>query len=364
VRSYNAAMTEQRLIEAVDLFCGVGGLTAGLRRKGIRVKAGYDLDPHCAYPYRKNNKATFVLKDVADVSASEILGHYSPGAIKLLAGCAPCQPFSTYTQGRDTKSDRKWPLLDHFSRLIRETTPHLVTMENVPDVTKHDVYQRFVDSLTSGPNSYYVWSGTVACDQYGLPQRRRRHVLLASALAPIALIGPTHLKNPVTVRDAIESLPPIGAGESDGLDSLHVASKLSPLNLRRIRASRPGGSWLDWPKALRAACHRRESGKSYAAVYGRMSWDEPAPTMTTLCYGYGNGRFGHPAQDRGISLREAAILQSFPPTYVFGPSDDAVQFRATGRLIGNAVPVRLGEVIGLSLRRHVQSITHLRPARP
>lgn len=344
------------MIDAVDLFCGVGGLTAGLRRKGIRVRAGYDIDPNCAYAYEKNNKAAFVLKDVANVTAADVASHYSEGSIRLLAGCAPCQPFSTYNQGRDTKSDRKWPLLDHFGRLIRETSPHLVTMENVPDVTKHEVYHRFVENLRTGRGKYHVWAGTVSCDEYGLPQRRKRHVLLASKLGPIQLIPPTHPNKKVTVREAIDGLPPITSGQHDDLDPLHAASKLSSLNLRRIRASIPGGTWRDWPKSLRAACHRKDSGKTYGGVYGRMEWDEPAPTMTTLCYGYGNGRFGHPSQDRGISLREAALFQSFPPGYAFTPPGHPIHFRIVGRMIGNAVPVRLGEVIGLSLRRHIKAL--------
>lgn len=343
------------MIEAVDLFCGVGGLTAGLRNKGIRVRAGYDIDAACAFPYEENNDADFVLKDVADVTAEEILDRYTPGSTRLLAGCAPCQPFSTYNQGRDTKSDRKWPLLDQFARLINETSPDLVTMENVPDVTKHAVYHRFVATLKTGPMPYHVWAGTVSCVNYGLPQSRKRHVLLASKLGPIELIPPTHSDKHVTVQETIGALLPIRSGEYDAVDPLHTASRLSDINLRRIRASKPGGTWRDWPTKLRAACHLKESGKTYSGVYGRMEWDKPGPTMTTLCYGFGNGRFGHPSQDRAISLREAALLQSFPPNYVFVRPSQPIQFRTIGRMIGNAVPVRLGEIIAESLRRHVDN---------
>lgn len=340
------------MIEAVDLFCGAGGLTAGLRRKGICVRAGYDIDVACAYPYKKNNRAEFVLKDVADVTPDEIIKWFTPGTVRLLAGCAPCQPFSTYNQGRDTKNDRKWPLLDQFARLIKDCSPELVTMENVPDVTKHDVYHRFVKSLKA--KGYHIWADTVACADYGLPQRRRRHVLLGSKLGPIEIIPASHSKKHTTVKDAIDGLLVIGSGEQDPIDPLHVASNLSSINLRRIRASKPGGTWRDWPKNLRAACHQRESGKTYPGVYGRMSWDEPAPTMTTLCYGFGNGRFGHPSQDRAISLREAALLQSFPRNYAFTRPGQPIHFRTLGRMIGNAVPVRLGEVIAESLLKHIK----------
>lgn len=347
------------IIESVDLFCGAGGLTAGLRASGVEVKAGYDLDSACRYAFEYNNDATFVCKDVGQVSSDEISGWYSEGSIRLLAGCAPCQPFSSYNQGRDTRQDRKWPLLYQFARLIKETRPELVTMENVPDVTKHSVYDDFVQELRA--LGYQIWSGTVACVEYGLPQQRRRHVLLASMLGEISLIPPTHVDKRVTVREALGQLTPIDAGMVDPHDPLHRSARLSPINQQRIRQSRPGGSWKDWPEELRAKCHRKESGKTYPSVYGRMAWDAPSPTMTTLCYGFGNGRFGHPEQDRAISLREAATLQAFPKDYRFAPPEGKIEFRTIGRMIGNAVPVRLGEVIGESLQRHVQRLASTEP---
>jgi DNA (cytosine-5)-methyltransferase 1 len=341
-------------IESVDLFCGAGGLTAGLRAAGVGVRAGYDIDASCKYAFEHNNHANFVCKDVGDVSTDEIRAWYSGDSVRLLAGCAPCQPFSSYNQGRDTRQDRKWPLLYQFSRLIKEIKPELVTMENVPDVTKHEVYEDFVTELRN--QGYEVWSSTVACVDYGLPQQRRRHVLLASLLGPISLIAPTHKDHRFTVRDALAKLPKIEAGEIDPEDSLHRCARLSPINQQRIRLSRPGGTWKDWPEEMRADCHRKKSGNTYPSVYGRMSWDAPSPTMTTLCYGFGNGRFGHPEQHRAISLREAAILQSFPQNYRFTPPGVPIEFRSVGRMIGNAVPVRLGEVIGESLIQHVHSV--------
>jgi len=340
------------MIDTVDLFCGAGGLTAGLRRAGLHVHAGYDIDLNCRHAYEHNNTATFVAKSVEEVSADEVASWYRPGRLKLLAGCAPCQPFSSYNQGRDTRSDRKWPLLYAFKRLIEEVQPELVTMENVPDVTKHEVYHDFVAALEK---DYHVWAGTVACVDYGLPQHRRRHVLLASKLGPISLIPPTHSGKPRTVHDAIGQLPRLSAGDVDPHDPLHRAAALSPVNLKRIIYSRPGGTWKDWPEDLRAACHQKDSGKTYPSVYGRMRWEEPGPTMTTLCYGFGNGRFGHPEQNRAISLREAATLQSFPLDYEFMPVEK-INFKSVGRMIGNAVPVRLGEVIGLSLMDHLDGL--------
>lgn len=154
--------------------------------------------------------------------------------------------------------------------------------------------------------------------------------------------------------EMIGDLPRIAAGDCDPDDPMHRAATLTPINLQRILNSREGGTWRDWPPHLVAECHRKASGKTYPSVYGRMKRDEPSPTMTTLCYGFGNGRFGHYEQARALSLREAAILQSFPRDYEFMPAKD-ITFKAVGRMIGNAVPVRLGEVIGESLIRHVET---------
>lgn len=348
-------MTKKKFpsVGCVDLFCGVGGLSHGLLRSDIEVKAGIDVDPACEFPYEQNNQpAKFLNLDVEKLDGSTIAKLFDGSAIRLLAGCAPCQPFSTYSQGRNTTSDRKWHLLKAFGRLVREVQPELVTMENVPQLPDHEVFNVFLKAF----RGYHVWSGVVNCAQYGIPQRRRRLVLLASKLGPIELIAPTHETSPVTVADAIADLPRLQAGQADGRDPLHVAAGLSELNLRRIRQSSPGGTWREWDKSLVAKCHRRATGKTYPGVYGRMKWEEPAPTMTTLCYGFGNGRFGHPEQDRAISLREAALFQTFPKSYKFVRPGQRVEFRSVGRLIGNAVPVRLGEVIGISIASHLERL--------
>ena len=183
-------------------------------------------------------------------------------------------------------------------------------------------------------------------------------MLLASRLGSKGLALAEELAPDLTVRQVIGALPPIQAGESHPDDELHMAPSLSALNLSRIKASRPGGTWRDWPSELQAACHQKSTGATYPSVYGRMEWDRPAPTITTQCFGYGNGRFGHPEQDRAISLREAAMLQTFPETYAFSPAGAPIKFNRMGRLIGNAVPVRLGEVIAKSLVKHVQACTN------
>lgn len=352
----NKRLTRKKIaasIGAVDLFCGAGGLTRGLELAGIDVKLGIDIDPACEYPYTANNKASYLLRPVEDITASRLSEAFADAPFKLLAGCAPCQPFSTYSQGWSCPSDERWNLLAHFSRLVQETRPDLVTMENVPPLEREDVFADFVGTLID--EGFEVFHGVVSCADYGIPQQRQRLVLIASKLGVIDLIGPTTPEDRrITVRQAIGAMPPLEAGESCKDDPLHVACDLSPLNLKRIRASVPGGTWRDWDKSLRAECHTKATGKTYPSVYGRMTWDEPSPTMTTQYYGFGNGRFGHPDQDRAISLREGAILQSFPKTYKFVRKGDPIYRKSIGRLIGNAVPVKLGKAIGKSLVLHVE----------
>lgn len=342
-------------IACVDLFCGAGGLTHGFVLEGIPVVAGIDMDPACRFPYEANNdQAKFVERDISQVSANELNKLFGDADLKILAGCAPCQPFSTYAQRYELDGkDGKWGLLYHFARLAEQTNPDVITMENVPTVAKHVVFHDFVDTLKR--LGYKVWFDVVDSSKYGVPQMRRRMVLLASKYGEIKMIEPTHPK-PTTVRQAIGRLRPLQAGEAASRDRLHASSSLSEKNMKRIRASKPGGTWRDWPDHLVADCHRVESGRTYPGVYGRMEWDKPAPTMTTQCYGFGNGRFGHPEQDRAISLREAAILQSFPRGYAFVPDDGEVSFTALGRLIGNAVPVDLGRAIAKSIDVHLSSL--------
>lgn len=348
-------MTDAPHISAVDLFCGVGGLTHGLSQAKIDVRLGVDIDPASQHPFEKNNDAAFLLADVSTLEAETIAKSFAPGTTTLLAGCAPCQPFSTYSQKakREGKArqDRgridDWRLVERFGELIEEVQPDLVTMENVPPLLRAPVYKRLLHSL----KGYWVDAQVIDCQTIGLPQTRKRLVLVASKLGLIQL--PQFEREQKSVRSVIGGLPPLQAGEMDPSDRIHRASALSDTNLKRIRASVPGGSWRDWPEELRAACHIRDTGATYPSVYGRMKWTDPSPTITTQCFGYGNGRFGHPEQDRAISLREAAMLQGFPRKYTFLPDDEPVSFATLGRLIGNAVPVTLGKVIGEVLVEHV-----------
>lgn len=343
-------------ISAIDLFCGAGGLTHGLLRAGIRVEAGIDVDPLVAYAYSTNNaEAKFLEWDVARKYAPSIGKLFAESKFRLLAGCAPCQPFSKLTNG--IARHRSWDLLDNFGRFVGGIEPELVTMENVSELTRRgrEVFERFLRVLER--SGYFVDWKIVNCCDFGVPQLRKRLVLLASKLGPIAVPeGNTVLPSArKTVRQTIGNLPPISAGVAHPNDPIHVAAMLSPLNMMRIRATpHDGGTKDDWPKELTLHCHRRETGARYHSIYGRMWWNEPAPTMTTLCNGIGNGRFGHPEQDRAITLREAALLQTFPRWYDFWPRDTKLNVTAVARMIGNAVPPALARALGVTLLRHVR----------
>jgi DNA (cytosine-5)-methyltransferase 1 len=346
-------------IEVVDLFCGIGGLSYGMKSAGFDILAGYDLDWTCQYAYETNTGGKFFYKDVKEVTGDEIQDLYSKkeNTIRVLAGCAPCQPFSSYAHTNKNKDEKKYNLLYEFGRLVKEIHPDIVTMENVPAIAAFklkSVLADFVKVLKD--EGYHVKYQVVYCPDYGIPQTRKRLVLLASRLGTIQLIPPTHQKEDyVTVRDTIENLPPLKAGESCPSDPLHRCRALSDLNLRRIQATPHGGSWKDWPKELLLDCHKKTGGKSFGSVYGRMVWDEPSPTMTTLCTGIGNGRFGHPIQDRAISAREAALFQTFPTSYKFFPDEQSVSLSKASRYIGNAVPPKLGGIIAESIKQHIRN---------
>lgn len=335
----------------VDLFCGAGGLSYGFHDQGFVVAAGIDADEECRYAYETNIRAPFIRRDVSSLTGSAIKELFLEDGHKVLVGCAPCQPFSTYNQ---KNNDPNWELLRDFGRLIVKSEPDVVSMENVPRLLKFrggTVFGDFLDTLHA--SGYETAFDVLQGPDFGLAQKRSRLVLLASRLGKISLPAPTHENEHRTVAMEIGSLPPLAAGGKDQSDRLHRASRLSQINLERMQASTPGGTWRYWPGGLIARCHRKDRGRGYASVYGRMSPDEPSPTITTQFYGFGNGRFGHPSQDRAISLREGAILQGFPADYQFLAEWEKISFRKVGRMIGNAVPVPLSRAIARSVREHL-----------
>ncbi|WP_455448595.1 DNA cytosine methyltransferase [Natrinema thermotolerans] len=341
-----------------DLFCGLGGLTYGLEEAGLSVNVGIDWEDECRYPYEENTNSKFVKKDIRELTADELNEYYGEDDTKILVGCAPCQPFSDLnnTNNGNKAEHEKWGMLYAFAELIEQVSPAIVSMENVPGVEGTDPYEEFKTTLER--NGYYVFDKPIYAPKYDIPQNRKRMVLLASRLGPIELKSPINESEDEypTVRETIgpgSGLEEIEAGEQSDTDHLHKSRGLSKKNIKRIRSSTPGGTWEDWDKELRADCHRKDSGSSFKSSYSRMEWDKVAPTITTRFFNYGSGRFGHPEQDRALSLREGAMLQTFPKDYSFVPDEEDVVVQSIGRMIGNAVPVKLGEIIGESIIRHL-----------
>ena len=337
----------------VDVFCGVGGLSHGFYKEGFDVRAGIDVDLTCKYPFETNNGARFVGKSIENVTSKQVNRIFGKTATRVLVGCAPCQPFSVYN--RKKKNNDKWKLLLNFADLVSRTQPDVVSMENVPQIRSHSVFKKFVSALKR--SGYVVSEYVVYCPDYGIPQGRKRLVLFASKYGKVELLPKTHSpKEYKTLGDAISKLKAIKAGDVDPTDPLHRCRNLGELNLRRIRSTPEGGAWESWDDSLKLKCHKKKGGKSFRCVYGRMRWDKPSSTITTEFCNLGTGRFGHPEQDRTISLREAAVLQTFPKYYRFYEEEEDITFAGLARLIGNAVPVRLARVVARSIRRHLEQV--------
>ncbi len=333
---------------AIDFFCGAGGLTKGLQMAGIDVVAGIDLDASCSLTYDINNEPSeFYCADIYNIQPDDLFSlvpalRDNPDDV-LFAGCAPCQ---NYSQQRKAKYARKdATILSEFGRLIQECLPGHVIMENVPGITKvkgFSVFRRFVKLLKN--NGYSVEWRIVDAKDYGVPQNRKRLVLIASRNGNVSIPPKTHgkeLQNYLCVRDAIERFPAIDAGERYHGIPNHISSEVSELNLVRLRNTpHNGGDRRSWPEEIVLDCHSN-GYEGHTDTYGRMFWDNPAPTLTGRCHSISNGRYGHPEQDRALSLREAAAIQTFPDNYKFYGSKRHIALQ-----IGNAVPVQLGRVLG------------------
>lgn len=340
-------------IKVFDFFAGCGGTSAGLRDAGMEIVFGLDFDEDAGQTFRANfPDATFVLSDIREFRPAELAEmveyHRRDGSLILFSGCAPCQPFSKQN-GRRSTQDQRHDLLDEFSKFVGSLRPDFVFCENVPGMqlfsTAEGPFYRFTKALQRW--KYLQNSWIVESRDYGVPQRRRRLVLVASQLSDRPLLGPpppTHgpkaMRSYSVVRDWISDLPPLQAGEADPNDNAHHASSLSDVNLKRIRSTPPGGTRRSWPEELMLACHRGiHSG--HTDVYGRLRWDCPASAMTTRCISLSNGRFGHPDQHRAITPREASRLQTFPRDFKFVGSHVSMACQ-----IGNAVPVLLAKTFG------------------
>lgn len=339
-------------IRVADFFCGCGGTSAGLRAAGMQIVFGLDIDPEASKTYRANfPEAEFLESDIGLVDPIDIARRVDQGPGPLLvSACAPCQPYSTFSS--TARHDPRRSLLLRLLPILDRLEPDYVLIENVPGLKSQrapaGTFNRFCKALRT--LGFQVASGVVDCQAYGVPQRRRRLVIVASRHGRVLLPDPTHGSGvgllPVsTVGDWIADLPPIAAGEVHSSVANHLASALTEINLRRIRATPKGGGRADWPVDLKLACHNEHAGHS--DVYGRMSADAPAPVLTTKCTSLSNGRYGHPTQDRPISVREAACLQTFPRDFVFIGG-----IKSATRQVGNAVPVLLAQRLGEAFVDH------------
>lgn len=336
-----------------DFFSGCGGTSLGFAGAGIVPALAIDWEPDAVATFRLNFPATDVIeRDIHDLEVDEVQAALRPSGdgVRLFAGCAPCQPFARHRHEPMHYDGRSFLLLE-FLRFVKALNPELIFVENVPGMRRPSASQgpfaEFVDEVSK---THHVAYDTISSADYGVPQTRRRLLLVASSLGPIDMPAPTHGRGTghphTTVRDWIGDLPPIAAGDEDLDVSSHRAMRLSQLNLARIRVTPEGGDRRDWPKNLWPDCHR--SGfHGHTDVYGRLSWDKTAPALTTKCISYSNGRFGHPDQDRALSAREAARLQTFPFEFQFTGS-----LASQARQIGNAVPVALARRFGHHLMEH------------
>ena len=337
---------------AVDVFAGGGGLTVGLKRAGFRVAAAVEIDPHAHATYAANHPDAHTLRqDIKKVKGEDLLA-IAGGSIDLLAGCPPCQGFTSLTAKYD-KVDPRNQLIFEMSRLAREVRPRSLMMENVPGLSRKA--QRLYDGLKRSlqEEGYTLTEGVLEVADYGVPQFRRRLVLLAGLGFAIELPKPTHAKGGAdgrspwrTVKDAIGNMPrpePLSKAKRKGpvRDSdWHIVRDLSPANVRRLQAAKAGMGWMEIPEALRPPCHHGEY-RGFSNVYGRMEWHRPAPTITGGCTTFSKGRFGHPTEDRTISVREAATLQTFPSDYRF----DVPYMEHVCNVIGNALPCDFAAVV-------------------
>lgn len=327
-------------LHVVDFFSGCGGTSLGFRNAGLKIAAGIDYDPHSAATFRQNfPEATFFETDIRALSPSAIRRAVGDRPM-LFSGCAPCQPFSRQNQQRSVDDPRRSLLLE-FQRFVLKLRPAYVVVENVPGAQRiageAAPFAAFTAKLRRV--GYDVESDVLRAGDFGVPQKRRRLVIVASLddAARLPFAGDDATEK-TTVRSAIGHLPQLEAGAVDPQDPDHATMRLSSLNLQRIQSTPEGGGRGDWPERLRLECHQDHAGHS--DVYGRMSWDRPASGLTTRCLSYSNGRFGHPEQDRAISAREAACLQTFPDDFAFcGPLTEK------GRQIGNAVPPKFAQRI-------------------
>ncbi len=352
---------KERYPVVVDFFCGAGGFTRGALDAGAYVLCGIDIDKSAktTYEFRGNNRnpdgstPQFIVKDIANLSYRTLKGLLKSFESHpwIFVGCPPCQPFTNLKTNKN-RSEKDKGALSYFINLVVKLKPDYVVIENVPGIRAKKygpIWEAAISSLNN--SGYTVTDEIIKAKDFGIPQNRRRTILIAARTGQPPWPKPSH-NNGVyrTVHNVISHLPPLRAGDTDVEDKLHSAARLSALNIKRVRAiKRHGGSRISWPSKLQLKCYQDHKG--HTDVYGRMDWDKPAPTLTTRFVSLSNGRFGHPEQDRAISLREGALIQTFPSKYKFlAPSQGE-----KAQHIGNAVPPKLAKAIVKAIIKHILS---------
>ncbi|MBS4018245.1 MAG: DNA cytosine methyltransferase [Dechloromonas sp.] len=342
-------------LKAIDLYCGSGAVTEGLKSDGFQILAAVDFDPVACATYRLNHpEVRMIESDIRLVNARDLAIdlNLNPGELETLIVCAPCQPFSSQNRKRE-KEDPRADLILEALRFVEAFLPKLVFIENVPGLARSGPIEELSNALRS--YGYYLSDPQkINAADLGVPQRRERCIMIASRNHDVAeRFGRDIVPHPRrTVREAIGGLPSLASGEASSDDPLHRARCHQSIVLERLRhIPRDGGSRLSLPPELVLKCHLGKDG-DFPDVYGRMKWDDVAPTLTTGCTDVTKGRFAHPDDHRAITLREAALLQSFPVTYRFHGKPSQI-----ARQIGNAVPVGMVRSLAPYLRAAIVDTT-------
>lgn len=339
----------------VDLFCGCGGGSMGFRNAAFKIAGAVEIDQDAATAFHLNVGVMPLVKDIRDVRGEDLLAGAGlrRGELTLLFGCPPCQSFTVLRRGAEpTRHDRKRNALVHeYLRLVEELHPRHIAFENVPGLVTgrwRPFFDKFLNKLTSLGYTF-AWE-TVDAARYGVPQRRRRVLVIGSRVASPRLPEASHCEGDgldrepfVTVRETIAHLRSLDSGEQDPTDEFHRARKHSPAALERLAHIPEGGGRMDLPKHLVLDCHKNHKG--HYDIYGRMWWDQVAPTLTSGCTNVTRGRFAHPEQDRAITLREAMLLQTFPPHARLHGGVEKMALQ-----VGNAVPALVTEHIGNTVK--------------
>ena len=333
---------------AIDLFSGCGGLSEGLRNAGFDVVAAFDNDVDSIEAYRLNHPDTKVFEsDIRDVDIADVKEILRGNPLHLLAGCPPCQGFSSMRRlnKKHSKRDGRNNLVLEYLRFVKKLKPLTIMMENVPGLVNYTLFKYVVRELRA--LGYKLKFKPVNIQEYGIPQRRKRLVVVGSLLGDIDIAKPTGEK--VTVRDMIGHMQSV----SKTKDPVHkIVASHKPEVMERIKATpKNGGSRADLPKNFELACHK-EDGMGFHDVYGRLRWDDYSSTITGGCLNPSKGRFLHPSKNRAITAREAALLQTFPKDYKFPPN---ISKTSISLLIGNALPPKFSYIQSANILNHLRT---------